>query len=1670
MVLEEEKKKLVNVLEYTAELLKIGARIVSDVTATKNPYFFEESLEGLEGVRLAPDANTYMSIRRLKENPPPEPPEDFADWVEIGPRFSPDKIPELPIEKWIRVDLDMASELVDAGIIEDPEQHIQRPVDRDAEPDTVDVLLQVARMPELVAEWRKWVEGEFARWAEIERPRRRSIAFYNRVYKIDQQMKFAGSEAPVEIVWGVGVARWQHPSARVNAPLLEQLVEIELSDATGMLSIRPRGVPPRLNLSCVSGLNILNLQKVQTDLGASFAATVADPDMGFSPFELGSYSNTLQACATRLCERGTFVGTEIAEGRVSLEQSRKLPPIGEDLCISDSWVIWVRVRDESSQVQDIERLIRKVEGVDTVSQIPPTGRRIVTPPDDTRTGDDESGIDLTDTRISSVWGADSASGGSGGGFEAASSKSSVELAGIGTAVALDGKATYFPLPFNDEQIRIVRKLEEHDGVLVQGPPGTGKTHTIGNIIAHYMATGRRVLVTARTAEALAAVREKLPEEIREMVIATIHNDAEGRQQLQAAIHLLADKAKNIDRRVSEREIADLTGKIAQTVERMQEIDKALFAYAKVNLEKRAYRGEELMPVDLAKVLAADRHRHLWLADSLVEARERLDILDSEMAELVDLRRRIGPDTGYDPDRLIRSMDLPNLPLVLSAHEGLKRIQATAKGDDGKDLPVMDITAIPRTTAVEARSPGQAFSDELRSFAEFRKACLANPLHEMYWQVRTRKLRLDLARADAFEKMTETWIALAKDGAPLCLLGIELPESPDAGLQKAIVDQSEGRKAFGLIGGLLGGQLKAKLALIRIEGRAPATADEWRQIRCFMIWRTEFTALVARVRTLIPNFRGDGRAVEMASVEPLVATHGEFVAAGTLLGEVQSRVREIDAYRETLRRVFPYRIDVDAMIAQGECALAIETLDKNLERIGLADAEVLRGKLTDMAKGADDPLHQKLAGIASGLGDRKITGRQLADAWSEFASEVVRVEALEEALRRKKEIVDRIKKAGASEWAKKLNAPYEDGIEVVPMHWRETWEWARANVFLSSIADMTKVRYLADSRLDVEANQRRLFLEIIRARTYLGLKNRLTNKVEVALQQFITAIAKIGQGKGSSAKLQTQLGVLRVASAAIAPAIPCWVMPEWRVAEQLPPELGLFDLVIVDEASQSDITTLPILLRAKKVLIVGDDQQVTPTPIGIEERRVAQLREAFLSDLPFAAQMDPATSLYDLGGMLFPGRALLLREHFRCVEPIIAYSSRLYPEPLVPLRLPPASERLEPPLIDIYVPHGSKNGEENEAEAEVILDEIGEIIEDETMSKRSIGVISLIGARQAQAIYEGILDRYGPEIVDRHKIMCGNSATFQGQERDIVFLSMVSCSRTSRALTSSIFRQRFNVAMSRARDRVVLVRSVRASELREHDLKRGIVEHFRKPMEDVNIGQARDVLDVCDSDFEREFGARMIELGYRLRPQVAVGAFRIDFVIEGDGAARLAVELDGDQFHGPDRWLADFQRQKALERVGWRFWRCWGSSWAADREGCIEDLIRTLRRLGIEPIGAAQIEAVYTLHKTIERELPDVGSVAAGGPPDAIVPVSVAGSIEIGDTVIFHYVDEKPKRQHRILVVPEGIRTMAGQASADAPLGRALLGTNLDDEIEVELPEGRRTIAIERIEKLAEAAE
>ena len=214
-------------------------------------------------------------------------------------------------------------------------------------------------------------------------------------------------------------------------------------------------------------------------------------------------------------------------------------------------------------------------------------------------------------------------------------------------------------------------------------------------------------------------------------------------------------------------------------------------------------------------------------------------------------------------------------------------------------------------------------------------------------------------------------------------------------------------------------------------------------------------------------------------------------------------------------------------------------------------------------------------------------------------------------------------SGAANWADQIHQriPSETD-EVLPFDWQDAWDHARAAGFLARVANREHVQVLTAARAELVANRERRFLEAIELLTYLGLRNRLTESIQAALRKFLSALTKLPKSERAKTAAR-QRRIRRDSLREATKAIPCWIMPEWRVAEQLPPELGSFDLVIIDEASQSNISALSVVLRGKKLLIVGDDRQVSPVSVGIEEAVVNRLRATYLTGQPLAEQTEVA---------------------------------------------------------------------------------------------------------------------------------------------------------------------------------------------------------------------------------------------------------------------------------------------------------------------------------------------------------------------------------------------------------------------------------------------------------------
>lgn len=1623
------REKLVGLLDYVEQVIRLDERVAFRLSEYRLPdgttfavkHEDTRSLPGIQHDLQQEEGSVWLEVSRLARREPPTPPPEIIEWIALS--SDPARLPEARTQRIITV----AAVERDAALARSevrPTDIMEAPRSRDDPPDSparFDLTLRLEDRPEAAGTITHWIEGPWAAWATEELPRRRTIALYQQLYKVFQLVEVGGGESAVEVIWGIGMVHWEKDGRVLDRPLLEVRVDVELDDNRGgLIRVRPTSADPAFDLKPYEEFGCTGLPQL-SELIRRELRRCAD-DEGLSPFLRGSFEPILSAAAARLDPDGTYTPDDAVT----------LKPKGEtrktDLAVSDAWVLFARPRTQHVVLQDIERLRNAAE--DAKREIGGVAERLVTDP--------------SKVAITAQWAPlDHKIGGSGGGDAPAPDD---------TDTAFD---VFFPKPFNDDQIEIVRRLKGADGLVVQGPPGTGKTHTIANIICHAMATGQRVLVVSRGESALAVLKEQLPQEVQPLAISVLSNERQGLRQMENAIREIQAVVEGTRPENRRSAIKRMEAEIQGLRLRIDAIDRELDSIAAAHLSKIGPRGES--PAELAQRITRERDAFQWFTDRPVRFASETSLKDEEIAALRSARLRAGEWFDHRDALLPSPADLPKPDIVRSWHEDLIRSNEFSQAASGGPVRSLKVAikdcdrAIELAEALDKLADSHPDSPNVAWLRPFRRAAVRGDSDA--W--------MSLLR----ERLAE-WEALESERALLARRSVELPEYllGNADACAAITRAAAGERLWPR---LAVGKSTAKsiVAAVKLDG-SPVREDDvegWGHISSVVVHASKRSEVSARWQTFVAEVDAPAGATARSTIN----------SARVVLAAADNAYAESDF----LSTVVSQTVGIEDLTDDPNlCRALAEQIRSAGAAVRLASVqESVRRSVASFRPNADRTSLLALQLLEEVLGKPQIPPEKIETVWAGLLLRLEAIRARAGDFATIASVTRLIADSGAPRWAERLRTEAPGNPDVVlRSDWRDAWDFAAADARLAAIDARERLAALAREREDADKRCRKLFADLVRERTFYELNRRLSPSVKAALVQFVRALARIGRGTGKTAALHRRTA--RDAMAQCYDAVPCWIMPTWRVAEQLPAELGAVDLVIIDEASQSDVTELPALLRGKKILVVGDDRQVSPTAPFVTQAKINQLRHHFLGDLPFSSLLEPGESIYDLMRAVFPNERLMLKEHFRCVEPIIRFSMQFYPEKMIPLRIPEAGDRLDPPLVDIYLPHGTreKRRKINRAEAELIVDEIKTLTTQPAMRNRTFGVISLVGSEQAEFIRAKLSESIGEELMQRHAILCGDSATFQGTERDIVFLSMVADPIHKTALTMLRYEQRFNVAVSRGRDRVVLVRSVRRDELNPTDLKARLIEHFENPMP-LDTLEAAEGLAACESGFERDLMQRVLDKGYRVRPQVGSLGFRIDMVVEGPQGHRLAVECDGDRFHGPQQWREDMRRQRVLERVGWRFWRCFASSFYRDTERVMIDLFETLSRMGIEPIGKAG--SAVPSGRFTEHRVVTVVAVPEALPPTMDSPTAAEVSVKDGvgsngvangDKIILLFADDK--RRLSLRMTEEANDFEKGQLSSSSKLGKAIAGAEEGDEIEFQTDEGtQRKALIEVVEKASRAS-
>jgi very-short-patch-repair endonuclease/transcription elongation GreA/GreB family factor/DNA polymerase III delta prime subunit len=1123
---------------------------------------------------------------------------------------------------------------------------------------------------------------------------------------------------------------------------------------------------------------------------------------------------------------------------------------------------------------------------------------------------------------------------------------------------------YFPKPANEAQRQIVERLANHQTVVVQGPPGTGKTHTIANLISDLLGHGQRVLITSTTTRALKVLKEKLPREISDLCVSVTDDAVKGQADLERSVSTILSQADLWNADVADREAASLRENLAavravsaQAAAELRSIrEQETYVYAP---EIGDYQGTLQ---SIAEQVATDEATHGWLGPVPTEhpiitgadAQRYLHLLRTATPAVRKIARPV-PDAGALPtpedfETLAgRRVELIDKGQSLAGATQSEEFQALAPEDPAhREQLRLALLDLKRQTDELRRRREPWVADALADVHGGRDRAWRQRYESTMSAVQTVQTLLPILDSHVVSGLTDIEPGVAIAHAE------NLIEHLNAGGKlKGVFGRTKPAKTASLfldacqvdgrpcqdINQLQVAQAQAQTdrALLPVERlwgyddqqQAPtthrlATLQDEAQVLGSVLWFSDaLTVLDQRIRAIVALPAVDlSSAADVHRLQQAI----DALALATVQVQIQTKIEPALRVLKVMAQqpqALPGVVRAAAAVRDWDTGAYVEAYtqmaaarDANALLASMAEsAAVIRSALPSLADNLeatpDDPEW-----------DSRLQGLVQAWAWSAWEARL---------------------QAKTAPWAEN--------------HWRHV---------------------LADAEVD----QRTTLQELATNRGWSHCLSRLTPTESTHLKMYAHAIRKVGKGTGKyAARYRADA---RVSLRACQTAVPAWIMPMHQVFETVPVDRpNLFDVIIVDEASQSGLEGLLLSWLAPRMVVVGDDKQVSPSNVGLDHEGVFTLQDRYLNSLEHKSLFGPMSSFFDQAVGMSTTR-IMLREHFRCMPEIIGFSNELcYRGDLIPLRQYGA-DRL-PPLRTTYLKGAMVAGRSpnvvNEAEVDAIVDQIQKCCADPQYDGRTMGVITMLGNTQDKLMTQRLVEALGVRVVEERGLRAGNAEAFQGDERDVIFVSMVSSLQSTTGparigpLSKESDQQRLNVAASRARDQVWLFHSVHPGDLSAKDLRQRYLQYLLKPVAEQDALDIGEVLPDerhpgFDSLFEQRVFLAIRARGYRVRPQLKVGSYRIDLVVEG-GTQRLAVECDGDAFHSGAAQADDDARQRDLERVGWTFWRVRGSAFYRDPDKALEALWTQLEKLHIQP-DWGQVGPDDAVHTEVEAT-----AVAAG---------------------------------------------------------------------------------------------
>ena len=1114
---------------------------------------------------------------------------------------------------------------------------------------------------------------------------------------------------------------------------------------------------------------------------------------------------------------------------------------------------------------------------------------------------------------------------------------------------------YFPLPANTEQKKIIDKVTNNNIVVVQGPPGTGKTHSIANLICHFLSNGQKILVTSQTNRALRVLRDKLPEKIKPLCIEILGQDQKAFQDLKSSFETINSEYQKRDVKTFQKNIEQMEQKDNDLKGQLATVQSDLIEIKNNEIKKhdKLFNGYSGTPAKIALQVKKEEEKYNWIADifCLNNTETKSPISNTEALGFLNLIKKLHP---IDDSILAESVEFASPIYTEEQFESAVQKEKSAEQTinqykhfknaervvDYENLKTNDLNQI-----LELMDTGQTKIESLLNQTEtwVKKAlndCLADRDREWRYLYEETNKVLDenkdiLTSADQIESIKIDPSLQPSDFYLNSLLNDFFKKySPEDKINW----------------GWFCCNIIRKLKKIKIDEKSISSYEDAKKFQKYIKAKKALEKL---------NNFWNHHGIKKARIQV-----GQFKRNYHIFKDFCEPLDECLLVHGILEKINP-------ILSQNNIPKPLwtsESVKKEAEKMLLAQANKTSKQLSNGL--------QQLTSFLESYKDQKnqiankiifaITNRSP----EEYKKALI---ALDDLKKNQKDFfaLNQIKKKLNSDFYLKLKKDIDNPIWGNRLKcFEEAWHWQKANLWLREQASGNKEKTLNQERKSLIEQQKENMEDLVSQKAWFYCLSQLTTTDLSSLKGWMQAINKIGKGKGILASKHRRVAKKRMEECKM--AVPAWIMPLYRVVENIKPNTKPFDIAIIDEASQTGPDGFLIHYLAKKIIVVGDKEQISPENPGVKDEDIEIQKKKYLSNIRFSDHIGREYSYYDYCDILFTGSHIQLREHFRCMPEIISFSNKISysGQPLYPLRQY-GSNRL-PPLKHTFVPQatskvGSGKYPQNEKEAEAIVDQIQKCMADPAYTGKTFGIISLQGHTQVKVI-EQALSKIDPREREKRKIHVGTAYDFQGDERDVIFLSMaVAQDWPISALVRDTFKRQYNVAASRAQDQMWLFHSVEEKHLKNpEDFRRQLLDHFLEDQQDVashwdsqklkelyiKIKETKNkspnnAPKPFDSWFEARVFYQIALKGYQVIPQYEEIGFRIDMVVVGSGR-KLAVECDGDYFHTEETAGEDQERQYKLERCGWTFHRIRESSFNHNEGESLKTLWNKLDEMKISP--------------------------------------------------------------------------------------------------------------------------